>query len=122
MEYKDAMMANPPMWFKSFVFSEIFLQLPFFFLGTYAFYKGGCGWIRIPALVYASHVATTLIAILGHILFHDFSDSKYPGPETSDERLMLASFYLPYFVVPVLIILTMLFHPDYTTNKKQKAH
>lgn len=30
-------MMHLPLWFKSLVYSEIYLQLPFFFVATYAF-------------------------------------------------------------------------------------
>ena len=40
-EFKDAMMADePPAWFASFVSCELVMQFPFFFVATYAFYKG----------------------------------------------------------------------------------
>ena len=39
-EFRDAMMADPPAWFKSFVFCELLVQFPFFFPAAYAFYKG----------------------------------------------------------------------------------
>lgn len=40
-EFKDPMVVDPPEWFKSFIFCEAFLQLPFFPIAAYAFLKGG---------------------------------------------------------------------------------
>lgn len=40
-EFKDPMVVDPPEWFKSFIFCEAFLQLPFFPVAAYAFLKGG---------------------------------------------------------------------------------
>ncbi|XP_068385779.1 sigma intracellular receptor 2 isoform X2 [Eschrichtius robustus] len=38
-EFKDALLQNPPVWFKSFLFCELVFQLPFFPIATYAFFK-----------------------------------------------------------------------------------
>lgn len=35
--YKDPLMMGLPVWFKSLVYSELLLQLPFFFVASYAF-------------------------------------------------------------------------------------
>uniref|UniRef100_A0A8C0BBH5 Transmembrane protein 97 n=1 Tax=Buteo japonicus TaxID=224669 RepID=A0A8C0BBH5_9AVES len=80
--FRDPMMLQPPEWFKAFIYCEAFLQMPFFPIAVYAFLKGGCKWIRTPAIIYSTHVATTLFAILAHILFHDFSKSEHLGPQT----------------------------------------
>lgn len=39
-EFKDPMMMDPPVWFRSFVFCEALVQLPFFPIAAYAFMKG----------------------------------------------------------------------------------
>ncbi|XP_028662569.1 sigma intracellular receptor 2 [Erpetoichthys calabaricus] len=112
--YKDPMMMNPPSWFKSFIFCEAILQLPFFPVAAYAFYKGNCRWIRTPAIIYSTHVATSLIPILGHTLFHKFpKDGMFPGPQTLRERVALMGIYIPYLVIPILILLTMLYSKAY---------
>ncbi|NXA50896.1 SGMR2 protein, partial [Nothocercus julius] len=118
--FRDPMMMQPPEWFKSFIFCEAFLQLPFFPIAAYAFLKGGCKWIRTPAIIYSSHVATTLLAILAHILFHDFSTSEHSGPQTQRERLILLSIYAPYLLIPLLILFTMLFSRQYNHVEKRK--
>ncbi|XP_022086308.1 transmembrane protein 97-like [Acanthaster planci] len=120
---KDEMMADPSAypWFMSFVYGECLLQFPFFFVATYAFYKGSCKWIRIPAIIYSVHTATTLQAILAHILFQDFSKSPYPAPSTLEERLKLSAIYVPYLLLPVLILLLMLFSSDYKPAANKPA-
>lgn len=40
-EFKDPMVVDPPEWFKSFIFCEALIQLPFFPVAAYAFLKGG---------------------------------------------------------------------------------
>lgn len=124
--FKDPMMVEPPGWFKSFCVCELIFQLPFFFPAVYAFWKGSakCKWIRIPAMVYGAHVTTTVIPIITHILFHDFSTSKHPGPESMDERLQLTAIYFPYLLIPILILLHTLFNgvfrEDQSIRIKQK--
>ncbi|XP_017277502.1 sigma intracellular receptor 2 [Kryptolebias marmoratus] len=117
-EFKDPMVLDPPEWFKSFIFCEAFLQTPFFPIAAYAFLKGGCRWIRTPAILYATHVATTLLPILAHILFHQFPVKPHPGPQTPRERWLLASIYAPYLLVPVLLLLTMLLSSTYNSDSK----
>ncbi|NXR28868.1 SGMR2 protein, partial [Cinclus mexicanus] len=118
--FRDPMMLQPPEWFKAFIYCEAFLQLPFFPIAAYAFLKGGCRWIRTPAIIYSTHVATTLFAILAHILFHDFSKLELGGPQTLRERLVLLSIYLPYLLIPLLLLFTMLCNPHYKHVEKRK--
>uniref|UniRef100_A0A8C0J2D2 EXPERA domain-containing protein n=1 Tax=Chelonoidis abingdonii TaxID=106734 RepID=A0A8C0J2D2_CHEAB len=66
------------------------------------------------------HVSTTIFPILAHILFHDFSASKHQGPETVQERLTLLFFYAPYLLIPMLLLLTMLYSPQYNEVEKRK--
>uniref|UniRef100_A0A8C5LTU9 Transmembrane protein 97 n=1 Tax=Leptobrachium leishanense TaxID=445787 RepID=A0A8C5LTU9_9ANUR len=120
VNFKDHMMMNPPAWFLSFCYCEGLFQLPFFPVAAYAFFKGGCRWIRIPAIVYSTHVATTVIPIIAHVLFADFERSNGVDPPNQKERLTLASIYAPYLVVPLLILLTMLFSPRYKQEEKRK--
>ncbi|KAL9826253.1 sigma intracellular receptor 2 isoform 1-T1 [Geothlypis trichas] len=118
--FRDPLMLQPPEWFKAFIYCEAFLQLPFFPIAAYAFLKGGCRWIRTPAIIYSTHVATTLFAILAHILFHDFSKAEHAGPQTLRERLALLSIYLPYLLIPLLLLFTMLCNPHYKHVEKRK--
>lgn len=81
---------------------------------------GSCKWIRTPAIIYATHVVTSLIPILAHILFADFSKSKYPAPDTLQERLTLSAIYFPYLLIPLLLLITMLISPRYNQIEKKK--
>ncbi|KAK3696012.1 hypothetical protein RRG08_000797 [Elysia crispata] len=121
--YRDAMMADPPSWFQSLVMCEMFVQLPFFFVASYGFFKGAkaCKWLRWPCVVYGTHVATTLIPIIAHVLLHDFSSGKVPGPRNLQERLTLLSFYSPYFVIPVILVVDSLFSNAYKDKYEKKA-
>ncbi|XP_034556238.1 sigma intracellular receptor 2 [Notolabrus celidotus] len=119
-DFKDPMVLDPPEWFRSFIFCEALVQLPFFPIAAYAFLKGGCKWIRTPAIIYSTHVATTLVPILAHILFYQFPLEPHAGPQTLKERWLLVSIYAPYLLIPVLLLLTMLFSSSYNTTTKAK--
>ncbi|XP_077021403.1 sigma intracellular receptor 2 [Tamandua tetradactyla] len=122
-EFKDPLMQDPPTWFKSLLFCELVFQLPFFPIATYAFFKGGCKWIRTPAIIYSVHLMSVLIPILSELLFGEFSKArgfKGQGPETFRERLILLSFYAPYFLIPFMLLLFMLRSPYYKYEEKRK--
>lgn len=93
----DPLMDSQPVWFKSFILFELLFQLPFFFVGFYAFYKR-CNWIRIPGIAYGAHTATTLIPILAEILY----STAIPNTEA---RIKLFLIYLPYLLIPATIAL-----------------
>ncbi|PIK46184.1 putative transmembrane protein [Apostichopus japonicus] len=75
---------------------------------------GGQRWIRIPAIVYSSHVITTVYYMLAEWYFGEFiQDRDFPGPESFNERVIVSMFYLPYFIIPLMILTTMLFSSEY---------
>ena len=49
--------AAPPRWFRSVVWGEICLQLPFFFVAVKALYDRDETAFRIPFIVYGAHTA-----------------------------------------------------------------
>ena len=71
-------------------------------------FEGGCRWIRIPAIIYGSHVATTLIPILYHFIAADAMSQL-----TVTERLYLCAVYAPYLIIPLMLVYHMLTSPDY---------
>eukprot|EP00640_Fibrocapsa_japonica_P007561 CAMPEP_0113934658 /NCGR_PEP_ID=MMETSP1339-20121228/1951_1 /TAXON_ID=94617 /ORGANISM="Fibrocapsa japonica" /LENGTH=146 /DNA_ID=CAMNT_0000936543 /DNA_START=147 /DNA_END=587 /DNA_ORIENTATION=- /assembly_acc=CAM_ASM_000762 len=110
----DFLMNSPPLWFKCVIWGELIFQLPFFFVASVAFVKG---WnsIRIPCMVYSSHVITTMIPILGVILFDD------THKEMNQNRGQLFFVYLPYLIIPAVMLATMVWHehPFIEAKKKQ---
>uniref|UniRef100_A0A665WRJ5 Transmembrane protein 97 n=2 Tax=Echeneis naucrates TaxID=173247 RepID=A0A665WRJ5_ECHNA len=114
--FRDPLVLDPPGWYRSLVLCEAVFQTPFFPVAAYAFFKGGCKWIRTPAIIYSTHVATTLVPILAHILLHEFPMTPHPGPQTMQERWLLVSVYAPYLLVPVLLLLTMLLSSTYNST------
>ena len=81
-----------------------------------------CPWLRWPCVVYGSHVATTLLPIMAHVAQHDFSKDAQAGPSTTEERLTLISFYIPYFVFPICIMLDALFSSAYRKRGDHHMH
>lgn len=57
-------MRDMPPWFKCLVWMEVALQLPFFFVGAYAFLLRR-DWIRTPALLYGINVTSTMVRCRG---------------------------------------------------------
>lgn len=97
--FNDELMAMTPIWFKTFILLELIFQLPFFFVAVYAFvYRRN--WIRIPGIVYGTHVATTVAPIL--------SSTMLSKNSTLDQKIVLFSFYFPYLLIPVLLALYMI--------------
>ena len=109
--FNDRLLATRPIWLQSFIFAELVLQLPFFFVAVYgiSFEKK---WIRIPAVVYGSHVATTVLPILAEVAF---------STEISfNEKLVLCSVYLPYFLIPAALIYVFGVSADPFAQSKSK--
>ncbi|BFZ18702.1 hypothetical protein BsWGS_21741 [Bradybaena similaris] len=119
-EFRDPMMMLAPAWYKSLIVCELF-QFPFFFVAAYGFFKGAQNskWLRLPCIIYGSHVATTLAPIIAHVLLHDFSNEKLPSPRNFDERLFLLSIYSPYFLIPVALVLDALFSSAYRSSSQE---
>jgi EXPERA (EXPanded EBP superfamily) len=100
-KFGDYLMADPPIWLKALIGFEV-LQIPFFFIATYALvYKKN--WIRIPSIIYSSHVVTAVSVILT-----DFYNSTRLS---FNQKAVLFSFYLPYLIIPLSLLLYMSFVP-----------
>eukprot|EP00898_Chlorokybus_atmophyticus_P000028 jgi/Chlat1/1025/Chrsp109S01449 len=91
----DPLVSSTPIWFKSLVWCETVIQFPFFFLAAYAFATGKQS-IRIPLIMYCTHVLTTMVPIYAE-LWGDTSN-------TFENRLMLAGIYAPWALVPAWLL------------------
>lgn len=109
-QYGDYLMLSPPVWLKALLAFEI-LQIPFYFAAIYAliFQKN---WIRIPAIIYGSHVTTAVTLLLTELC----SSDKITG----GQRIILCSFYLPYLIIPLYLMLYMTFVPKPFLKKNKK--
>lgn len=78
-------------------------------------------WIRIPTIVYAAHVSTTVIPIIAHVAFTDFSKAAF-GPKTDKERYTLIAIYIPYLIMPVMLLFYMIGLQFDSPKSKTKRH
>jgi hypothetical protein len=94
--YNDILMKDPPKWLQAIIMAELCFQLPFFFIATYCLIKKK-NWIRIPAIVYGSHTATTLLPIL-----YEFMSATNLS---FGQKVTLMSFYMPYLIIPCFLVI-----------------
>eukprot|EP00598_Pedospumella_elongata_P000883 CAMPEP_0184973736 /NCGR_PEP_ID=MMETSP1098-20130426/5397_1 /TAXON_ID=89044 /ORGANISM="Spumella elongata, Strain CCAP 955/1" /LENGTH=157 /DNA_ID=CAMNT_0027496217 /DNA_START=30 /DNA_END=503 /DNA_ORIENTATION=- len=108
--YNDQLVVLKPAWLQSFIWAELFAQLPFFFVATYGLlFKRN--WIRIPSIIYGAHVATTVWAILAE--FYTIQTISV------EEKFVLLGFYAPYLVIPLLLTFYMAVTPQPFGDKKK---
>ena len=110
-------------WFSSLVSIEVIFQLPFFFLAVYALLQQprspqkrtirGDGQFKTLCVVYGSSTATTLVPILKHIL----SDEE----TTLSEKGILLSFYLPYLMFPLWLVIIATCNEDMFDSMKDHS-
>eukprot|EP01134_Creolimax_fragrantissima_P004334 CFRG4334T1 len=97
-EFNDPFMSKLPAWFQSFVACELFFQLPMFFIAVYGYWNR-CNWLREPLMIYGTHVTTTMVPICYEL---------WKNTDLSvNAKLILACFYGPYLVIPLLITIRM---------------
>ena len=97
ISFKDPLMRETPTWFRSFLLCELCVQLPFFPVAIYGLiYQKN--WIRIPLIIYGTHTATTVFPILSEICLS--------GALRQAEKITLSLIYLPYFLIPLLLVIS----------------
>ncbi|KAI8470014.1 MAG: transmembrane protein 6/97 [Monoraphidium minutum] len=110
----DHLVRDNPLWFVTFVWCEVCLQLPFFFIAAYA-YIAGRSWIRIPAIMYGVHAATTVLPMLAEFAYS-------PEGAANPKKQVLLAMYGAYAVVPMLLALNMaLCRVPFPAAKKKKT-
>ncbi|KAF7332386.1 putative membrane protein [Mycena kentingensis (nom. inval.)] len=103
---------EPMVWFNSFLFIEAAFQFPTFFVAARALWNDSKR-SYILLLVYAASTATTVWPCLATII-------ATPAPSTDalargvatlapQERAMLLSSYVPFFLIPLIMTLDMSF-------------
>ncbi|KAK9464063.1 transmembrane protein 6/97 [Lipomyces oligophaga] len=100
-DHNDPLVADPPVWFQSFVVVEVVGQLPFFFIAAYAFAKGSAN-IYITTLVYGVVASITTYGCLAEVMFGLDSAAL-----SASDRQSLIWMYLPTFVIPLGIAIDM---------------
>ena len=98
--FGDIVLRESCLWLKSFIYSEVALQLPFFFYAVDALWNHTeqDKTFSVCALAYGVHVATTVLPIISTILFSDEIQGE-------GERWTLVAIYLPYFGIPLFLAL-----------------
>lgn len=59
----DFLVLTNPLWFKSFIWAEVTLQLPACAIVAVGWHRRR-EWVRMPALLYSVHVLTTMLPIM----------------------------------------------------------
>ncbi|KAI0675905.1 transmembrane protein 6/97 [Trametes maxima] len=97
-------------WFTSFLTVEAFFQVPVFIIGLRGLWQGSTS-IYVLLLVYAASTTTTTLPCLTTILATPVSPAPLPNliSLTAEQRLLLLSSYIPFFLVPLVMTLDMAF-------------
>ncbi|GFR75071.1 transmembrane protein 97 [Elysia marginata] len=107
--YRDPFLANAWQhpWYLAVCLTEHFIEVPFFFWATFAYWKGALNKpsVVLPSLIYSVHTATAVASIFSMALLEDFSGYKALAPRNFGERLKLCSAYAIFFIVSVVNII-----------------
>ncbi|KAL0955302.1 hypothetical protein HGRIS_004191 [Hohenbuehelia grisea] len=114
-------------WLRSFMYLELFFQLPIFILGARALWKRKLSHYSIlihanltsvtrsdtqtfylPMIIYGASTATTTLACLAVVLNTPVTSSSAAAPDgtvtiTSEQRNLLLGSYLPYLLIPLVM-------------------
>jgi hypothetical protein len=97
-------------WFHSFLLLEAFFQFPVFVVGIYGLWKDSRSIYMLLAL-YGSSTATTTLACLAYIWSTPITSPTTLAlglvSVTSEQKMMLLSSYVPFFVVPLVMAVDM---------------
>lgn len=91
----DFLVGENPLWFRLIVGGEIMLQVPTCFALAYGFATAK-QWVRLPSLMYSTHVLTTMIPIMG-VLCSD--------PRPTDKCKLVYAFWV---MMPAALLLRCL--------------
>jgi len=102
-DFKDPLILNGPVWFKSILYLEVVAMVPFLVVGFFGALLGA-RWMRTPSIIYGTAVYTMVIPMVATILFEDFKGLKN-APKTQEERYVLAGIYGVFGVIGLFIAL-----------------
>ncbi|OWA50205.1 putative Transmembrane protein 97 [Hypsibius exemplaris] len=106
-DYKDPLVGNNPVWFRSLLYFEVIAMTPFLVVGVFGALLGA-RWMRTPSIIYSTAVISMVVPMVGHLLFDDFKGFKV-GPSTQEERLTLLALYGGFALVALIILLDNVF-------------
>ncbi|CCM04167.1 uncharacterized protein FIBRA_06329 [Fibroporia radiculosa] len=99
-------------WFHTFVMVEAFFQLPVFFIGMRGLWKDSRS-IYVLLLVYATSATITALPCVTVLLATPFTSPETIAANivsiTPAQRTMLLSSYIPFFLLPLLMVVDLSF-------------
>lgn len=105
---KDFLLVNLPLWLRVFGLFELFVQLPFFFVGSYMLFKQ-LKQVYPLMLIYGFNASFTTLVCLVHIL------CDYQGAGlTAGESYKLAALYIPYLIIPLVMLVDYSFRINHS--------
>ncbi|OSD08112.1 hypothetical protein PYCCODRAFT_1430294 [Trametes coccinea BRFM310] len=120
-------------WFRSFLLVEAFFQVPVFILGLRGLWTGSPS-IYVLLLIYAASTTTTTLPCLAVILNTPVSSTPLTTSAvateaakalnisvTAEQRLLLLSSYIPFFLVPLVMTIDMAFRVQRLVFAAQEA-
>ncbi|KAF8202252.1 hypothetical protein BJ912DRAFT_944244 [Pholiota molesta] len=97
-------------WFKTFIVLEAVFQIPVFILGLRALQKGSRSIYPLLAVYGASSATTTLACLTTVLQTPNLSTEvfvKGAAGITQEQRLLLLSSYVPFFLIPLIMAVDM---------------
>ena len=98
----DPLQLARPVWWKMTIWIDVLLFGPFYVVATYAYLRGRA-WIRIPSIIYAAVMLTTVTIILGE---------EAAGPHRSPYLPVVLLANAAWVLVPLYILYRMVPHAD----------
>ena len=92
--HADALVLARPVWFQVAIWLEIFVQVPFYLMGIFAFTRR-LNWVRIPAIVYSVVLLTIMPIVMGE---------QYFGEHATKKPWLVTSVYAAYVIMPLLVL------------------
>lgn len=111
---KDFLMVVKPLWFKTFVWIELLFQLPYFFMALQLITKKDPKRFIYNMLYGFNAGLTTFVCIMYDI----FQGSEYQL--NTKDIIQLVSIYLPYLIIPLVIMVNSYKLLVKTLESKQK--
>ncbi|KAI9296093.1 hypothetical protein K502DRAFT_190280 [Neoconidiobolus thromboides FSU 785] len=87
-------------WFRTFVYIELFLHLPFFIYSMYQLYHDRKYKLRLYGIIYSSSVMTSVLPMLVSFLY------GFPNL-LSSYRYSLFMLYFPFFFIPLILLIDL---------------
>lgn len=96
----DPLFMHPPVWMRLVTGLSAFVYGPFYLVLAWALLTGK-NWIQLPAVIYATMIATLTGVVVFGVEFFGEPEFRTPNP------VKFLSFNLPYVLVPLLLLARM---------------